>query len=141
MRPTYHIAVSTGISIGVYGFTQSLWASAVQWVAGVLIDLDHPLEYWIKRKRNRSLKDFLYMSMSDTFKTVHLLFHGWEIVLLTGILAFFYIGPLIGIALCIGLTQHLMFDQFTNPTHRYSYFLLYRIINKFETKICFPKRT
>jgi len=140
MRPAYHAAVSTGVSLGIYGLTHSIEAATAQWIGGVLIDLDHPFEYWIKKKKERSFSDFLNSPMNETFKTLHLLFHGWEIILLAGFFSWLYINPPVGIAVTIGLMQHLLFDQFSNPTHRYSYFLTYRILNNFSSQICFPKR-
>jgi membrane-bound metal-dependent hydrolase YbcI (DUF457 family) len=67
-------------------------------------------------------------------KRLYLFFHAYEYLFVLWLLIYFsYLGKFwIGIA--IGLTTHLIFDQFTNPIKPPFYFLTYRIINKFETK-------
>ena len=133
MRAPYHIAASAGISLGYQAAVHSWPATLSCFLSGILIDTDHYLEYWATIKKfpfhYQDLINFFY----DTKQTKnYLIFHAYEyLIILWGSIAYFHLGN-VWIGLAIGLTAHILFDQFTNPGKPLFYFLTYRILNQFE---------
>lgn len=101
--------------------------------SGVLIDLDHYLEYYLLRKefpyRYKDLVDFCWYNDE---KKLYLLFHAYEYVFVLWFLIYFFGLSPVWSGLAIGLTIHLLLDQWTNPIKPLFYFLTFRIKNKFE---------
>ena len=141
MRPVYHAIASTVLSAGVYAVTKSVPAAAVQWVGGVLIDTDHIAEYFARKKGRRSFSDFFSIQMNESFEKIVFPFHGWELAVVFGFLAGLFATPVVGFSLWLGMTQHLAFDQAVNPARPFSYFIIFRMVHKFKTAVCFPSST
>ena len=84
MGPVGHIAISTVIGASVWGATGSLAAGGAAVGVGVLVDVDHAIDYyqeWVKRRPYLVLK----------------LLHGWEYSII-GLL----VSPTTWVALLIG---------------------------------------
>lgn len=140
MKPSYHIVASAGISLGFQVQMHSWPATISCFLSGVLIDTDHYLEYYIFRKkfpfRYKDLVEFCWDSKVDK---QYLFFHAYEyLFILWFLISFFYLGK-IWIGIAIGLTTHILFDQFTNPIKPFFYFLTYRIKYGFEKTKILPK--
>lgn len=133
MKASYHVAVSAGVALGFQGIVQSWPATAVCFLSGVLIDLDHHLEYWIiKKKIPFRYKDLWDFCCYNKYPKLFLFFHGYEyLVLLWLIITVYQLGPLY-LGAAVGVTVHVFFDQFTNPVKPLFYFLCYRIHHRFE---------
>lgn len=116
----------------VWYFLRSAPAAAASFFSGILIDVDHFIDFYANHRFTLSLKE-IYRACSDTdFKKLYLLCHSYEIVLVLWVLiALFSLGA-IWKGIAIGLTQHLLLDQVTNPMTVPGYFLIYRIVNKFK---------
>ena len=101
-------------------------------MAGVLIDLDHLLEYFKDRGPTVNLREIYSFCVKMDMKKMYLVMHSYEIMiaLWISIYAFSLSDP--WKALAIGLTQHLVFDLMTNPIKGVGYFLTYRAINGFR---------
>jgi len=133
MRPSYHIAASAGISLGLQATMHSWPATLGCFLSGVLIDVDHYLEYCLIRKkfpfRYEHLVDFCF---DGSVSKIYLFFHAYEyLVILWFLICFFHPGN-VWLGVATGLTTHLFFDQFTNPIKPYFYFLTFRVKNRFE---------
>ncbi len=133
MKPTYHIIASAGISLGIQATTHSWPATLGCFFSGVLIDVDHYVEYCLFRKtfpfRYQDLLDFLW----DTRETKqYLIFHAYEYLFLFWSLIYLLHLGLVWIGIAIGLTTHLLFDQWTNPIKPLYYFLIFRMNNQFQ---------
>ena len=134
MRARYHVVASAGISLGFQAAMHSWPATLGCFLSGILIDIDHYLEYCISKKkfpyRYKELLDFcLYHKESK----LYLFFHAYEYLIILWLSIYFFDLGKIWIGIAIGLTAHLIFDQFTNPIKPLFYFLTFRIKNKFET--------
>jgi hypothetical protein len=133
MRARGHIIVSAGVSLGCQVTMHSWPATLGCFASGVLIDLDHYLEYWLLRKkfpyRYKDLVDFCWYNEE---KKLYLLFHAYEYVFVLWFLIFFSGLRQVWLGLAIGLTIHLVLDQFTNPIKPLFYFLTFRIKNQFD---------
>jgi hypothetical protein len=141
MRTRYHIVASAGVSLGFQAATHSWPATLGCFLSGVLIDTDHYLEYCILRKkfpfRYKDLVDFCF----DTrVKKNYLIFHAYEYLFILWLSIYFFDLGVIWIGIAVGLTTHLLLDQWTNPIKPLYYFLTFRIGNQFEkTKILSEK--
>jgi len=133
MKPTYHIIASAGISCGVQAAMHSWPATIGCFFSGVLIDLDHYLEYGLVRKkfpfRYQDLVDFCW---DGTVTKMYLFFHSYELMCMLWLLVYYFHLGGIWIGIALGLTTHMIFDQFTNPTKPLFYFMMYRIKHGFE---------
>ena len=135
MRTRNHIIVSAGVSAGLQTTIHSWPATAACFFSGFLIDVDHYLDYFIIRKkfpyRYNDLYDFCMYSKQSK---VYLFLHAYEFLLALWLsICFFHLGK-VWLGVAIGVTIHLVFDQFINPIKPLFYFLTYRIMNKFDTK-------
>jgi hypothetical protein len=133
MRAAYHVAASAGVSLGLQAAVHSWPATLGCFLSGVLIDIDHYLEYYLIRKkfpyRYKDLVDFCNYDRGDK---VYLYFHAYEYLIVLWLSIYFFHLGLIWTGMTLGLTVHLMLDQFTNPIKPLFYFLTFRIINQFE---------
>ncbi|MBU0468416.1 MAG: hypothetical protein KKD07_03250 [Candidatus Omnitrophica bacterium] len=134
MRPVSHVIISTGVSLAVYVWLHSISCAFFCLFAGVLIDVDHILDYFFCKKRI----PFSYKELNDYCKfdvegKISVIFHSYELVIVLWIVyTFFNSRVLLGIA--IGATVHLLCDAFANPFKFKSYLLSYRHYHKYERK-------
>jgi hypothetical protein len=133
MKASYHIVASAGISLGFQATMHSWPATLGCFLSGVLIDIDHYLDYYIIRKkfpyRYKDLVDFCFDAKENKN---YLFFHAYEFLLILWLLIYFFNLGLIWTGIALGLTTHVIFDQFFNPIKPLFYFLTYRIANQFE---------
>jgi hypothetical protein len=117
-RPRVHLAAA-GLVLGLFHRHLSGPERVMLVAASVLIDVDHLLDYTLRRRQGRR-------------RWVVLLLHGWEYVLVLALVGrrTRWAGPLRGAAL--GLLLHLALDQVTNaPWHPAHYSLLFRLRRRF----------
>ena len=102
-----HFLVSTVITIMLYPFFGI--AALLTYVGGVLVDIDHPLEYLFKYKSLNLKKSYRYyknMKLKDYKETIRI-FHNIEFIILIAIISFFNNSF---IPLLIGLVVHITMD-------------------------------
>lgn len=71
--------------------------------------------------------------MRADLKKLYLVFHSYEMVLLLWAAVYLRLLGGIWVAIAIGLTQHLIFDQLTNGLNTFAYFFTYRASKGFIT--------
>ena len=141
MQPSRHIIVSIPLSIAVGYFTKSIIASGLCFFSGVLIDIDHLIEYVIHfGLRTFNLRE-IYQAcekMADSeeeggVKRLYLIFHAVEIAaLLWGASAVF--KNVFVFAAALGYSVHLFMDlKFNHQVKPMAYFLLWRMKHGFST--------
>lgn len=140
MRARYHVIVSTSLSLTLWLFLRSWPLAVASWITGVLIDLDHVLEYLIQRGRLRRLQDLFHASYNRVYTKAYLILHAWELVALWAGL-----GVATGwnrwvVGGAIGFVQHLALDQIRNRPSRWAYFLSWRARHDFSYDATFPPR-
>ena len=129
MRPLQHLKYST-VAAGVLLFTTKSFKVAISCVAaGVLVDLDHLIEYKNYCGDDWNWEEFSSGSYFNEKKTVKVVFHSWEAaVMMWSIVltrdAVRKKSVLYGIA--VGYTLHLILDQIGNDLCFMGYFELYR---------------
>lgn len=129
MRPLRHLAYSTAAASVLLVTTRSPKIAIGCVAAGVLVDLDHLIEYKNYCGDDWKWDEFSTGSYFDAKGTVKVIFHSWEAaaVLWGIVLARDGIRKknlLYGIA--TGYTLHLILDQIGNNMSRMGYFELYR---------------
>jgi hypothetical protein len=133
MKVKYHIVASAGISLGCQAAMHSWPATLGCFFSGVLIDLDHYLEYYIFRKkfpyRYKDLFDFCWYNEESK---LYLFLHAYEYPFILWFLIYFFSLGKVWLGVALGLTTHLAFDQWINPGKPLFYFLMFRIKNQFE---------
>ena len=120
MGPIGHTVVSTGVGVGVWAATGSPFAVPAAAAAGVLVDADHLLDYYLWYGRNDKRRLFV-------------LLHAWEFAVAgLALVAAFGGGPILWAAV-LGYLSHVVGDHVANhPTHPLAYSLGYRIYAKFD---------
>jgi len=133
--PSSHVAASGIIGVFVWLHFKSFDYAIVSFVAGTFIDLDHVIDYYLNHSFTLKVRKIYNACLKMNLKKVYLLLHSYEIVILLWYLI--YAMPLGNFwkAVAIGLTQHLIFDQITNPLNTYGYFLTYRIMKGFKKEL------
>jgi hypothetical protein len=134
------VIVSSSVSLALWALLRSVPVAVGSWITGVLIDLDHVLEYFVQRGPLRRIDDLFHASYNRVYTKAYLILHGWELIALW-------------IALCvasswnpwvvggaIGFTHHLTLDQIWNKPARYAYWLVWRAHHRFSYDATFPPR-
>ena len=95
MRPIYHVAVSAGLSLGWFYLVKSWPSALVCFLSGILIDIDHHLDYYIVHKKIPwKYSDLWDFCRFDPKAKIYLLFHSYELILpLWGIIYFGKLSP------------------------------------------------
>ena len=132
MKIRSHVISSGIISYILFLTTNSLSSAIASFLAGVFIDLDHFLDYYLNCGFSCNLKEIYGVLAKHKIAKIYVLLHSYELLSLFWVCIFLI--PLSGIymAMAIGFTQHIFFDQIFNPITSKGYFLSYRIINKFS---------
>ena len=135
MLPTSHVIISAGLSYCFYKYSGSPSATTACFLSGIFIDLDHHLEYLIaKGKIPFSLKKLMHFFEYDPFPKVYLWFHAWEYLCVLWFLIYLLDLGIFWVGFALGLTVHLICDNFVNPIRPLGYFLIYRASHGFEKK-------
>ena len=134
MLPSRHFIVSFSLGAIIYYFTKSIAAGVICLFAGVLVDLDHIIDYVI----NVGLKEFNFKEMywdciklphqkeSSKIKHVFLFFHSWEMVVLLW-LVYIFTRNIYMLAFSVGYTGHIFLDSAARALNPLAYSLIYRI--------------
>lgn len=142
MRLLGHTLITFTIGGILYNYSHSLIGFLGFLVAGILIDLDHYIDYIRERGISFNFKkvcDVCIYAYMD-FKKVTVLLHSYELLILLWLAIFIFNLDLAWKHLALGFTLHLFIDQMVNPVMPFSYFLSFRIANNFETKKTFKQR-
>ena len=142
MKPTHHVIISTGVSAVFWWWFKSVPATAVCFLSGIFIDIDHHLDYWlIKGKfpwRYRDLHKF-FIEQENRGGPMYLVLHAWEWLIALWLAIFILRLDVVWVGFAIGLTAHMMADLICNPLKPFGYFITYRWRRAFDsTRILKP---
>lgn len=140
MRPTYHVMISGGVS-AVFALWAKSWGAVLAcFFSGILIDLDHHLDYWmITKKIPWSYKKLVDFFVHRQHRKVYLFLHSYEMLTVLWLSIFYFDLNAVWIGMAVGFTTHILCDEFANPLKPLSYFFVYRLRNGFERKHFFKK--
>ena len=135
MKPTHHAIISAGVGTAFGFWAQSLAAGGVCFLSGIFIDIDHVIDYVIFRKKfPDSYQDLYDFGYKEDKAKLFLFFHSYELFLLLWILVFCVKMEPIWLGFAVGLTGHMICDQFVNPVRPLGYFLFFRLKQNFERR-------
>lgn len=135
MLPLGHVIASGFISIFVWAYFKSFGLAAVSFASGILIDLDHFIDYYSNHAFTLNVKVMFDNCINIRFKKLYLVLHSYEVIALLWLAIDIFHLSNAWKAVAIGFTQHLIFDQITNPINKLGYFLAYRIIKGFNKEL------
>ena len=140
MRPTNHAIISGGVS-AIFAIWAGSWGAVFAcFLSGIFIDLDHHWDYYLAKKKipfsYKKLVDFL---RNDHESKIHLFLHSYESLILFWISIPLFDLNIVWVGVAIGFTTHVLCDEVANPMTPLSYFLIYRIKNRFDRKFLFKK--
>jgi len=106
--------------------------------AGVLIDVDHILDYYLQQGITLKIKNIYFWCLETRCKFLFIFFHSLELVFLLWIIISLFKLNLFWVAFAIGITQHMVLDVlFNREVNIFGYFLSFRIIKKFRKENIF----
>lgn len=139
IRVSGHIICSLTISGIIYFIFRSLPLFFVSLLTGVLIDIDHVIDYYMQESFTLKIKNIYCWCFEARSKFFFLFFHSFELIFLFWVIIYKFKLGIFWIVFAIGLTQHFMLDILFNPLYTYSYFLFYRIIKGFKKEYLLRK--
>lgn len=131
--------VSSLIGAGLfYGIFSNFISAIIFFISSFFIDLDHIFDY-VRQYGLRNLKLQNFFEACDQHRLVKttLVFHSFELLLILWFIITVYKLNILWIALALGISLHLIIDQFTNGAFVFSYFFTYRWIKNFKTEKLF----
>lgn len=134
MRVKGHIYATITISGIILFVYNSISAFISSLVSGILIDIDHLLDYYLHRGADLRIKRFFNWCYKNEWQRLILLFHSIELVLILWLCIFVFNLGLFWIGFAVGITQHMVLDIIFNSEviNAYSYFFLYRLSRGFS---------
>ncbi|MCU0609588.1 MAG: hypothetical protein MUF22_07470 [Chitinispirillaceae bacterium] len=127
MKATHHIALSFAASAATYAISRSTTMTAASLLSGVLLDLDHCVDYIREYGIRLDIGHFFHAFNNTLFKKIVLPLHAWELVLLLAGLVALNPHNAVFTGLLIGTAHHMIADQLHNKSGKWGYFFLYRL--------------
>lgn len=142
MRPQGHVIVSAGLGSIFWAKSRDPRTMALSLVFGVLVDLDHFIDYWYaKRRITFDLHEFLHSRYWEGSKRLFVLFHAFEYLPLVFLLWQAWKGRTWAVAATAAMSSHVLADHFINELGPLGYFILYRAANGFRAdRLIDPKK-
>lgn len=138
MKAVAHGAISLAAGGALWLGMDSPSAGVSCFLSGLLLDLDHLVDYLLHRPRTNTLADLVDVCENCRLQRVVLPLHSWELAAATVCAAALVPGsPTILVGLAVGLGTHLVSDQLANPVTGSAYFLLQRWRNGFSRSAFF----
>jgi len=127
--------VSITFSAFLFAITKSWILFTASLVSGVLIDLDHVLDFLWEYRMRFVVQKFFDAHYNRKILFCMIIFHSWELLIPLNIYAFLVGGNSWVIGITIGLTQHIILDQtFNKKINKCIYFFFWRLKNDFSFK-------
>ncbi|PIQ88650.1 MAG: hypothetical protein COV72_06900 [Candidatus Omnitrophica bacterium CG11_big_fil_rev_8_21_14_0_20_42_13] len=142
MSPRVHLAASFTIGSLLYLYFYSFQSALMAFACGVLIDLDHCLDYLLIY-RNADIKRFFdtyaLISSAPLVKRCYLWLHSIEGLFLFWFLINEFSLGILWVSAAIGFTQHIALDYIFNTRYAkpHFYFLVFRALNGFDRRRLF----
>lgn len=138
MKPTGHIVTSGLVAAVSYSAGAPLTSCAGIVVGGILIDIDHVVDFVLfSRDKRPNLRRVYSYNLNLEYQRVLFSLHSYELIAGLAALAIFLTSPFLW-GLFVGMTLHLGLDVvFNAPIHKRPilfYLLLLRLWNRCDVK-------
>jgi len=137
MQVRYHIVTSAALSGLLYAMLKSWPMSIACLISGILVDLDHVLDYIVEFGPKPDLKNFLSSFPEGRYHRIFILLHAWEWVVIGTVAVWLTGWQPWAVGALAGYVLHMVFDQFVNHPDSWGYFLLWRSRHTFVAKHVF----
>src|SRR3989338_10037362 len=135
MRTSVHIVVSAAIGLITYVSYGEIGPAIASFLVGTLIDLDHVIDYIYAHGKKWDWKKFHAAYHENVSGKLYVPLHSYELLLVIFLLTLDSSLTACRVGISLSLLSHFLCDQFFNPRRKFStYFLIHRIIHKFDTK-------
>jgi len=131
--------MSTVISAGVYCLSGSLGLATISLLSGILMDLDHVIDYVLHHGGRFDIRDFFSFFYEERYNRLTLVFHGWEWLITLFILSWATRWDVVITGIFIGFSQHLVLDKLYNISRFSSYSFFYRLSVGFNPEFIYLK--
>lgn len=140
MKPIKHAIISAGLGVLIILWLKSFWGAFACLLSGVFIDIDHHLDYYIaKKKFPWTYRELVNHCEKNQTGKLYLIFHSYELLMILWIIVFVYKLDTVYLSIAIGLSIHLLCDQFSNKMKPLAYFTFYRMCHRFnKEKMKYP---
>lgn len=138
MKAVEHGALSLVAGGSLWLLSDSFAAGASCFLTGLLLDVDHLVDYLLHHPRANTLADLVDVCENCRLLRVVLPLHSWELLLLVPPALGLFPGQQVLVAgIALGLATHLLADQLSNPVTGRAYFLIHRWRNGFRRSAFF----
>ena len=133
MKTTAHIYASIAAGGAAYGLTGSPAISVSCLLSGVLLDVDHLLDFYLLTDERFTFNGFLSWCHELRWKKIYLVLHSYELYFLLVLAACLFTSEVLtGVLLGMGL--HLLMDQLGNTAlNKWFYFMTFRYRSGFAS--------
>ncbi len=132
MKLKNHITASLIISAFLFAISKSWIIFTSSLISGVLIDIDHVLDYFCEFRKRFNVKEFFDVHYNRKILFFMVIFHSWELLALLSICAFLMSWNPWIVGTIIGFTQHIILDQIFNKSCKWTYSFFWRMKNNFN---------
>jgi membrane-bound metal-dependent hydrolase YbcI (DUF457 family) len=133
MKPDQHVTISVGSGVILGMLSRSWVAGTACCLVGIFVDLDHYLDYWLNRGFSLNVKKLMDFCYNGTSRKFYDVLHAYEYIPFLCWLAFTPGYRNLGLGMTVGYILHILGDQFFNShLNRWTYFMTYRILHRFE---------
>jgi len=134
-----HLLLTALVALFLWRRYRDLKLILVAFLIGIFIDIDHLFDYWVYFGLSFNLADFFNVaSYVYGSQKVYVLLHGWEFLLIFGLLAKVLEKKLkikgLMWAVVLSYGGHLLWDYFSFSHHPLAYLLTYRLLNSFSLR-------
>jgi hypothetical protein len=112
--------------------------AAASVVTGVLVDIDHTVEYLVEHGFSLDIRRFFRLVFDARYRRVFYVAHAWEWLLFAVPAVWAARFSPVAVGLLVGYLHHLTLDHLGNRGTPYTYFLTWRWRQRFDHARCFP---
>jgi hypothetical protein len=118
---------------GIY--FKSFECAIASFISGIAIDIDHLIDYYSGHGFSLDFIEIYRTCLDMRLKKFYLILHSYEILILLWMAIIILDLSIVWRAVAIGLTQHVLLDNITNPIRGLSYFMTYRAAKRFDSAL------
>ena len=113
MKPSVHVYSSALLTAAVYAYSRSVPEAASCLVSGVLIDLDHVVDFYLFSEERFTLLNFFSWCNDTRWQRIVLVLHSYELFGLLCVVSY-YLDSAVLRGILWGAGLHLLLDQIGN---------------------------
>lgn len=136
MKLEQHTVASVLFCGGLWAATHSPAIALPALGIGILMDLDHVLDYQLQHPGSLDVKHFFKICNACELRHTYLWLHSLELLAIAWALTYFLRSAVL-LGCSVGMTLHIILDYIGNKTHFATYFLIYRFKQKFKIEKIF----